>query len=188
MLWVNDEKSVDGFHKNGSQLYSVIERQYRDGKADAFFGGPGVMADEMKRVLPDVQYASNFAWNELKTFEANNKIIKENGNHAGEDFFKMFSYPLLQGNANTALQSISDIAISKKMAEKFFGSPAAAIGKAIRYQNNKDLKITAVFDNGREHQRQQLTSYLISHTCSQPQHFSQFRITRFADGNLRARF
>ncbi len=31
--------------------------------------------------------------------------------------------------------------------EEFFGSPAEAIGKIIRYQNNKDLKITAVFDN-----------------------------------------
>ena len=101
----------------------------------------------MKSVLPEVQYATNYAWNELSTFEANNKIIKENGNHAGQDFFKMFTYPLLKGNAATALQTPSDIAISKKMAEEFFGSPAKAIGKTIRYQNNKDLKITAVFDN-----------------------------------------
>ncbi len=40
-----------------------------------------------------------------------------------------------------------DIAISKKMAEDFFGSPEKAIGKTIRYENKKDLKITAVFDN-----------------------------------------
>jgi putative ABC transport system permease protein len=33
------------------------------------------------------------------------------------------------------------------MAEDFFGSPEEAIGKTIRYQNRKDLKITAVFDN-----------------------------------------
>ena len=74
------------------------------------------MADEMKRVLPEVQYATNFAWNELNTFEANNKILKQNGNHAGQDFFKMFSYPLLEGNPITALQTPSDIVISKKMA------------------------------------------------------------------------
>ena len=147
MLWVNDEYKVDAFHKNGSQLYSVIERQYRDGQVSAFHGGPGIMADEMKRVLPEVQYATNYAWNELNTFEANNKIIKENGNNGGQDFFKMFTYPLLEGNAITALQTPSDIVISKKMAEDFFGSPAEAINKTIRYQNSKDLKITAVFDN-----------------------------------------
>src|SRR6476646_11130811 len=147
MLWVNDEYNVDAFHKNGSRLYSVYERQYRDGQVDAFHGTPGVSADELKRVMPEVQYATNYAWNELSTFEANNKIIKENGNHAGQDFFKMFSYPLVEGNAINALQSPLDIAISKKMAEEFFGSPAEAIGKTIRYQNTKDLKVTAVFDN-----------------------------------------
>ncbi len=147
MLWVNDEYNVDAFHKNGSQLYSVYEKQYRDDGIDAFFGGPGVMADEMKRVLPEVQYATNYAWDELSTFEANNKIIKESGNHAGADFFKMFSYPLLEGSAITALSDPSSITISKKMAEEFFGSPAEAIGKTIRYQNNTDFKISAVFDD-----------------------------------------
>jgi putative ABC transport system permease protein len=147
MLWVNDEYNIDAFHKNGSQLYSVYERQNHDGQWSAFHGSPGIMADEMKRILPEVQYATNFAWNELSTFEANNKILKENGNHAGQDFFKMFSYPLLEGNVITAFQSPSDIAISKKMAESFFGSPAEAIGKTIRHQNKTDFKITAVFDN-----------------------------------------
>ena len=147
MLWVHEEYKVDAFHKNGARLYSVYLINHRDGQIDAWHGGPGLMADEMKRVLPDVHYASSFAWNELATFEANNKIIKQNGNHAGADFFKMFSYPLLAGEASTALLTPSDIAISKKMAEDFFGSPAQAIGKTIRYQNSKDFRVSAVFDN-----------------------------------------
>jgi hypothetical protein len=28
MLWVLDERAVDGFHANGKQLYQVYERQY----------------------------------------------------------------------------------------------------------------------------------------------------------------
>ncbi|MES2647237.1 MAG: ABC transporter permease [Bacteroidota bacterium] len=147
MLWVIDEYKVDAFHKNGDQLYSIIERQYRDGKIDAFHGTPGVLAEEMKKVLPDVQFATNYAWDELSTFEANNKVLKKTGNHAGPDFFKMFSYPLLEGEVNTALKTPLDIAISKKMAEDFFGTAANAIGKTIRYQNSKDLNISAVFDN-----------------------------------------
>src|SRR5436190_22737920 len=95
MLWITDEYGVDAFHKNGAQLYSVYEKQYRDGEVDAFHGGPGLMADEMKRVMPEVQYATNIDWNNLSTFEAGNKIIKENGYHTGQDFFKMFTYPLL---------------------------------------------------------------------------------------------
>ena len=85
----------------------------------AFYGGPGIMADELKRVFPEVQFASNYAWNGLSTFEANNKIIKESGNHAGQDFFKMFSYPLLAGQCDDCIKKPSDIAISKKMAKTF---------------------------------------------------------------------
>jgi ABC-type antimicrobial peptide transport system permease subunit len=147
LLWVIDEYKIDAFHENSQQLYSVYEKQYRNGEIEAFYGSPGVLADELKRVMPEVQYATQYAWNRLSAFEANNKIIKENGNFAGQDFFKMFSYQLLEGDAETALQGPLNIAISKKMAEDFFGSPAAAIGKAIRYQNKKDLKVTAVFDN-----------------------------------------
>src|SRR4051812_45369979 len=138
MLWVNSEYNVDAFHENSLQLYSVYEKSYRNGEVNAHQGSPGIMADEMKRVLPEVQYATEFDWGELSTFEANNKIIKENGYHAGADFFKMFSYPLLQGSIVNVLNEPSGMAISKKMAVEFFGSPAEAIGKTMRYQNNKD--------------------------------------------------
>ena len=161
MLLVNDEYKADAFHKNGSQLFSVYEQQFRDGEVNAFFGGPGVMADEMKRVLPEVQYAANYSWIQQTTFEANNKIVKEKGTFAGQDFFKMFNYPLLQGSVITALQSPTDITISRKMAADFFGSPAEAIGKTIRYQNNKDFKIKAVFDNLPENSTEQF-DYVLS--------------------------
>src|SRR5262249_6173825 len=60
---------------------------------------------------------------------------------------KMFSYPLLEGTTASALNNIDDIAISRKMAENFFGSSAAAFGKTIRYNNYRDFKISAVFEN-----------------------------------------
>src|ERR1700730_4777804 len=116
LLWVQDERSVDGFHKNKSRLFSVYERQYYDGKINAGYSTPGMMAEEMKKVFPEIEYTSGFAWNELTTFQVTDKIIKEQGNHASEDFFKMFSYKLLQGNANTALSEPVSIAISYKMA------------------------------------------------------------------------
>jgi putative ABC transport system permease protein len=32
LLWVQDEKSVDAFHRNGDRLYNVYERNYMGGK------------------------------------------------------------------------------------------------------------------------------------------------------------
>jgi hypothetical protein len=59
----------------------------------------------------------------------------------------MFGYPLLEGSAAGALSDPLNLAISRKAAVELFGSPAAAMGKTVRYENRKDLKIAAVFED-----------------------------------------
>ncbi|MEO6979457.1 MAG: FtsX-like permease family protein, partial [Mucilaginibacter sp.] len=81
------------------------------------------------------------------TFQVGDKVLKLTGNSAGADYFKMFSYPLLQGKAGTALNSPVSIAISRKMAEEFYGSARIAMGKIIKINNDKNLTVTAVFEN-----------------------------------------
>ena len=147
MLWVSDEKNKDGFHKNKERIYSIYERQYYDNKIEAFHGTPGVLPDEVKKVLPEIQYSSGMAWIEERTFQFGDKMMKMQGNHAGEDFFRMFSYRLIEGRAESALNTPDKIAISRKMAENFFGSPKAAIDKVIRFENRTDLKVSAVYEN-----------------------------------------
>jgi len=147
LLWVQNELSVDAYHVNGPRLYTVIERQYYDGKVVGQYSLPGVLADQLKKDIPEVQLATGFESGEKNTFQVGNKILKIEGAFAGADLFKMFSYPLLQGKAETALSTISDMAISRKMAEDFFGSPQAAIGKTIKYENKQSFTVTAVFEN-----------------------------------------
>jgi len=151
MLWVNDEKNIDAFHANGKYLYQVYERNFYDGKVTADYPTQGLLAEELKRVIPEIQYASGFEYasapGTATTFEVGDKITKMNGMFAGEDFFKMFSYPLLQGKTATALTEPNSVAVSQKMAEYFFGSAANAIGKSIRFENQEELKVTAVFES-----------------------------------------
>ena len=146
MLWVQDELGVDKFNTNANRLYMVIERQYYDHKVNAMSATPGVLAAELKKVIPDIKYATNFTWNLDHTFQVGEKILKINGCYADADYFKMFDYPLIEGTAETALNSPVSLAISRKMAVSFFGSPANAIGKTIRYENTTNFKVTAVFD------------------------------------------
>jgi putative ABC transport system permease protein len=151
LLWVQDERAVDAFHANNPHLFQVYERTIRDGKVEAGYATQGLLAKELKRVIPDVKYAAAFDYaaapGTKNTLQANDKITKMTGFFAGEDFFQMFSFPLLQGSAETALRSPGDIAVSRSLAEYFFGGPEAAIGKTIRFEDKEALRITAVFDN-----------------------------------------
>jgi putative ABC transport system permease protein len=147
LLWVQNELNMDAFHKNGKNLYQVYEQQHFDNKINGQYYTPGVLAAELKRVIPEVRYAVSTTFNEQHTFKVGDKIIKLTGGSADADFFKMFSYPLLQGNAQNSLRTISDISISQKMAEDFFGSAQSAMGKIVRLDNRKDFIVTSVFEN-----------------------------------------
>ncbi|HLX94072.1 MAG TPA: ABC transporter permease [Puia sp.] len=151
MLWIQDEKSIDAFHKNGKYLYAIYERNYFDGKVDASYPTQGLLGDELQRVIPEIKYATGLesasAPGTMNTFQRDDKIIKMGGCYAGESFFNMFSFPLLQGNVSSALTGPGVIAISKKMAAYFFGTPQKAIGQGIHIDNKDELKVTAVFED-----------------------------------------
>jgi putative ABC transport system permease protein len=147
LLWVQNELSIDAFHKNSSRLFTVYGVVHNNHEINGTYDTPGILADEIKRVIPEVEYATGMGFGESSVFRVGDKTLKINGNSAGADYFKMFSYPLLQGSAQTALNSPAAIAISRKMAEQFFGSPENAMGKSIRYQNSKNFIVSAVFEN-----------------------------------------
>jgi putative ABC transport system permease protein len=163
LLWVKDEKSIDNFHKDGDDLYTVYETVTANGKTDgdyntpvrAFQGSryPNFLLDGAKDAIPEISGFSYYTtgydlpWGYAETIRYGDKLVKLNGSRAGEDFFRMFSYPLIAGNPKTALQSTSDIALSRKAAVIFFGSPAAAMGKTIRFENHLDFTVSAVFDD-----------------------------------------
>jgi putative ABC transport system permease protein len=66
LLWVRDELAIDAFHVNGPRLYTVYERQYYDGKIEGQYSTPGLLSDELKKVIPEIQYASGFSENKKK--------------------------------------------------------------------------------------------------------------------------
>jgi putative ABC transport system permease protein len=147
LLWVQDERSMDAFHQNGKNLYYIYERNVLSGKIATWYWTQGPLAEQLKKEIPEIRQATAISWSATNTFAAGEKILKEDGYNAGPDFFTMFSYPLLEGTAKDALNAPSHISISRKMANDLFGSPSAAIGKTLRYENKKDFTVTAVFED-----------------------------------------
>jgi len=147
LLWVQDELGVDAFHKNGKNLYYVYERNTLGGKIESWYWTQGPLAEELKKEIPEIKAATAISWPRMHTFSVGDKILKQDGYSAGQDFFNMFSYPLLEGNAKDALNSPNSISISRRMAVDFFGSPSSAIGKTIRYENKKDFSVKSVFED-----------------------------------------
>jgi ABC-type antimicrobial peptide transport system permease subunit len=157
-LWVEDERRVDNFHSKGNQLYRVYIRQYFGDQVNASYNSPALLPETLKEDFPEVEYASGFAkvlrlsqqGDTYESFLLGDKVYKMRGSRAGEDFFSMFSYPLLAGSAATALNEPSGIAISRKMAELFFGSVEGAFGSTLKFSSenmSREVTVTAVFED-----------------------------------------
>jgi len=147
LLWVQDQRGVDAFHGHNRNLYYVYERYIMQGKPEGWYWTQGPLAAALKKEAPEIVQATPFSWSRTNTFRAGGKVVKEDGYAADEDFFAMFSYPLLEGTAADALKTPNSLAISRKMAVELFGSPSAAIGKTIRYEDKKDFAVSAVFED-----------------------------------------
>ncbi len=147
-LWVQNELSVDGFHKKGDRLYKVFEREYYKDHIDGNYDTPGSLADELKRRIPEVEDAVMMQdENNRKTLQAGGKIIKVEGTFASAGLFSVFSYPFVTGTPATALSLADNITLSEKTADAFFGSAQNAMGKVIRFDNKRDFKVSAVYKN-----------------------------------------
>jgi len=160
-LWVRDEKGIDNFHANGKDLYTVYQRVTYNGRANGNYQTPvridtnhfTFLLKDISKAVPEVKsfalYVPGYIlpWGHAETFQVGDKLVKLEGSRAGENFFNMFSFPLLEGTPSTALKDIYGIAISRKMAGIFFGSPHAAMGKTLRFENSINFTVSAVFED-----------------------------------------
>jgi len=163
-LWVQDEKSVDNFYKKENNLYTVYQTITADGRVEGGYNTPLSfqppptytvinLLDGVSQPVPDVKrlayYATGYElpWGHAETIQVGDKIIKLNGSRASEGFFQLFSFPLLEGKPETILNGMYNIAISRNTAEMFFGSPHAAMGKTVHFENKYNFTVTGVFEN-----------------------------------------
>jgi putative ABC transport system permease protein len=145
-LWVSDELSYDGFHKNKETLYRVFHNsQYTDGSVETYVSTCAPLAEAIKSEIPEVEYAVRSDWGSEYLFEYKEKSFMEKGLWADRDFFKMFTFPIIKGNS-TGLPEGNNIAISQSLASKYFPNEDP-IGKVFRIAQKYDMNITAVFED-----------------------------------------
>jgi putative ABC transport system permease protein len=151
-LWVTDEQKFDRFHKNDNQLYQVIERNIENGSVIIHEGTQGPLAEAMQRDLPEVISACpvmSLEKNGMKIpIRFEDKVVNTSGVFADNDFFEIFSFPLMQGKPRNVLTNKEGMVLSEKLAVSLFGSTDKAIGKNISWEilgKKQTSKVTGVF-------------------------------------------
>ena len=146
-LWVQDEYSIDKFHEKDDRLYQVMNLQtYANGESVSS-SNPGLLGESLKADFPDIRYSATTTWIYPALLSYENTFLRKNGYHAGKDFFNIFTYPLIIGDPNTVLNERTSICISRDLANNFFGSAENAMGKTVRYAEDRNFTVSGVFEN-----------------------------------------
>ncbi len=143
MLWIADEYQFDRFHEKRENLYKVMMNQTFSGKR----GSQTALPYPLKEALPEhsgkIKHTVITNWGEGFLLTSGENKITKVGLAASEDFLKMFTFPLLQGDVNTALSDQNSIVLTESLAKALFGDEDP-LNKLVQIDNNQQLKVTGV--------------------------------------------
>lgn len=148
MMYVQNELSFDRFNKNADQIVRVVfKADINGGKIFEANVMPPV-AQAMKNDFPEVEEATRLQVAGTPKITYENKTFKDDQMaFVDPDFFNIFTLPLIEGDARTALQQPNTIIISKAIAKKYFGEEDP-LGKTLIFPDNKNasFKVTGVIN------------------------------------------
>ena len=146
-LFVLDELSYDKFNANAKRIYRVNSDLLFNGSDLRLPVASDMMGSTLKKDYPQVEeYTRIFTSNGSKLIRKENLFINETRvAHVDSTFFRVFSFPSVNGNTETALNEPNTVVITESTAKKYFGN-ADPLGKTIETNDaGKTLyRITAV--------------------------------------------
>ena len=148
VLWVQDELSYDNFHKNADDIFVV----FRADNNKLSGATSKLLAPALKTEIPEIAESTCFmalpeSFKSLLRYKE--QAFSENITLADENFLKVFSFPLSEGDAATAFKNPSSMILTQRMKDKFFGKEEA-LGKTISisvFGQTKLVEVTGVLKN-----------------------------------------
>lgn len=129
-LWVRNELSYDNYHQNSNRIYRMTTRLESLGWI--WETTPLLLADAVKKDVPGIERTVRLHTGDMPVFDINNNLSYEkNCAYVDDDWFNMFHYDFIQGNARAFANDRNSIVLTASLAKKYFGNEQV-LGKVIR--------------------------------------------------------
>jgi len=135
------ELTTDGFHENVNEVFLLRKNV----SAHSTYT-PGILAETIKGKIPGAKAVVRMtpAWDAVVFQSGDKEPLNSDMVFADKEFFNLFSYRSAEGDLHHALNEPMTLVISEGLSKKLFGNESA-IGKPLKYNNDKIFTITAVF-------------------------------------------
>lgn len=148
-LFIKNERSYDDFHNKKEKIYHLIADMETPGGEIHKISVTGMVpGPAFKRQLPEME--------DYVRMQGNDFVVKNKGQvfdqsilFADENFFSVFSFPLIYGNPKKALADMHSVVLSEKTAGKYFGK-VNPVGQFMQMNTGKKFEtfvVTAVMQD-----------------------------------------
>lgn len=141
-IYWNAEHSYDDFHANNPNLYRITTNlvEHKGAIAQTVGGTGQVQGRAFKDAVPEikayVRVMGGEIFNEVSTEE---KTLNLNILFVDTNFFDVFTFPLLSGDSNTALDEVNSVVLSESTAMRLFNT-TDVVGKVLRMNNDPSFQ------------------------------------------------
>jgi putative ABC transport system permease protein len=113
--------TFDNFHKDGDRIYQTYFVSNDPEKVEKSGSMPFPITPALKEEFPEIEGIARVV-NGSDVVEYKGKYFDKQVKFTDADFFRIFSFPMVKGNPEVALNNLSSIVISDNMAKAVFGS------------------------------------------------------------------
>lgn len=135
--------TYDNFHEKADRIYTVSSVRTEGIESYELSSSPVALAEKLKAEFAGaaevVRIRSAFAGD--ARFDRENIFVS--GYYADANFLSVFTFPLISGQASTALSKPNSLVLTEKTAQKLF-STTDVVGKTLSFNNLGEFEITGV--------------------------------------------
>ena len=146
-LYINQELSFDKFHQDADRIFRVIRSSERASGVEHDKAVPypliGALKDNFLQFESSTLYHSDV--NPLAIVDGE-KFIVDHVVFADSNFFDVFSFKLISGNAKRMLGQPNYAFITASLADKLFGE-IDPMGKKIKLRNKLDVEVAGLVED-----------------------------------------
>lgn len=143
IAFVLDLRSYDKFHKNGERIYRITNILTSNGEKNSKYSSTSIKTGKLIRdKVTGVEEVAILRNDFLKDATVGDNVLPVKGYWAEPSIFRIFTFPMVEGNPETALKDPYSVVLTESAAKKLFGDQPA-LGKAIKF-DARDYQVTGI--------------------------------------------
>ncbi len=149
LLYTVNEFSFDRFHANASRIYRVYDWWAYSDREGSEPSSATPLGPAMKQDLSDVADFVRINSSGKRLIRVGNRIQRIDVSFADPQLFSVFTFPLIEGNESTALESPNHIVLTREKAIQLFGE-TDVVGKTVEIRTGDQFEafeVGAVAEN-----------------------------------------